>query len=462
MPVNADDEEETLAGDEGRFDTTLEAASAVEAIDRGFTLFAVYPQEAEPIALRDSVTLFGRAVPRGGIRLSDRLSSRTHASLVLDKRGVTLKNHSVKNGSFLNGVRVEESPISDGGVLRFGDSLFILRATTAESLEDAEANGVLGPSCAARALRRQIALVAPTEAWVMLIGETGAGKEVVARALHEHSGRRGALVAVNCGGVPAELAESQFFGHKKGAFTGADRDTEGFFQAANGGTLFLDELGELPAAMQAKLLRALDERAVARIGDRQPTPVDVRVIAATNRDLTAAMNAGDFRTDLYARLADLTIELPALRERREDVLFLLRHFLDDDRPLAADLAERLVLHSWPFNVRELRKVAVELGVRAQQDDHYRLEHVARRLEFAEAVGETPSPLPPSIAEDAAEEPTKTGTGGRTAPTRVEVEALLIEHEGNLVEVARAAGRSRKQVYRWLDKYGLDADGYRRG
>ncbi|MFN7142198.1 MAG: sigma-54-dependent transcriptional regulator, partial [Myxococcota bacterium] len=207
--------------------------------------------------------------------------------------------------------------------------------------------------------------VADSPTTVLLVGESGTGKELVARALHAHSGRRAApFVSVNCGAIPENLFESELFGYEKGAFTGAVTSKPGRFELADGGTLLLDEVGELPLAMQVKLLRALQERKIERVGGLRPLPVDVRVVAATNVDLAAAVAAGRFREDLYYRLNVIQIRLPPLRERREDIPLLVEHFLDrfNERlgkriaSVDPDAMAALLAWSWPGNIRELENV----------------------------------------------------------------------------------------------------------
>jgi sigma-54 dependent transcriptional regulator len=215
------------------------------------------------------------------------------------------------------------------------------------------------------ALLERIRQIAPSEATVLVVGETGTGKEIVARHVHELSARAGGpFLAVNCGAFSETLVESELFGHERGAFTGATMAKPGWFEAANGGTLFLDEIGDLPPAMQVKLLRVLQEREVVRLGSRVPVPVDVRLVAATNVNLDQAVAAGRFRDDLYYRLKVAVLTLPPLRERPGDVLPLARYFLDLYRrrlgsgptALSAESSARLVAHSWPGNIRELENV----------------------------------------------------------------------------------------------------------
>lgn len=232
------------------------------------------------------------------------------------------------------------------------------------------AGNFVGDSPGLRKVRQQIQLVAPTDATVLITGESGTGKELVARAIHENSPRQGrALIKVNCSAVPEALFESEFFGHVRGAFTGALRDKPGRFELADGGTLFLDEIGEVPLPMQAKLLRVLQEQEVERVGETRVRKVDVRIIAATNRDLKKEIEAGRFRQDLFYRLSVFPLEIPPLRERRDDITPLAAHFVKQSArrmnrpapPLTQATVRQLLAHDWPGNVRELQN-AVEHAV----------------------------------------------------------------------------------------------------
>ncbi|MCZ7679746.1 MAG: sigma 54-interacting transcriptional regulator [Sandaracinaceae bacterium] len=306
----------------------------------------------------------GRAVGDGDLRLDDPVLSRTHATLGLaaDGQGLLVRDSS-STGTELNGVRVSEAIARDGDVLRMGDSFFVFRADDPD--DDAPIEGLVGVSPPTRRMRSSLALVGPTSATALLLGETGTGKEVAARALHAASGRAGAFVAVNCGAIPEPLAESQLFGHLAGAYTGARTSHDGYFRAADGGTLFLDEIGELLPSIQPKLLRALEERAVVPIGATRALDVDVRVVAATNRNLVEGVRAGTFRPDLYARLAEFVIELPPLRARREDILPIVVGALGAGIELSPELVATLLAYSWPFNVRELLKVVSSMTIRAR-------------------------------------------------------------------------------------------------
>lgn len=253
---------------------------------------------------------------------------------------------------------------------------------------------IVGSSPALEKVLHQIRLVAPTDATVLIHGESGTGKELVARAIHDNSSRNGrALIKVNCGAIPENLFESEFFGHMRGSFTGAVRDKPGRFELADGGTLFLDEIGELPLAVQAKLLRVLQEQEFERVGDVRPRKVNVRIVAATNRDLSKEVAAGRFRQDLFYRLGVFLLDIPPLRERRQDIVPLAEHFVRAiakkmNRPvprLTKAHAEQLMSHDWPGNIRELQN-AVERAVILSQ-------HGPLRFESATSKGESSTPPP---------------------------------------------------------------------
>ncbi|MBI1945155.1 MAG: sigma 54-interacting transcriptional regulator [Deltaproteobacteria bacterium] len=396
---------------------------------------------------------------------ADARVSRQHAVLVVEKGRLRLENLS-QRGCFVNGTLVEGAcTLYDGDVVRMGDSFLVARHLP-DNLRDVELSGILGRSPSIVQLRGLLRVVGPTKASVMLLGETGSGKEVAARALHEESGRRGPFVAVNCAAIPENLAESQLFGHKAGSFTGAQKDHAGYFRQADGGTLFLDEVGELPLTLQPKLLRVLDEGQVFAVGATVGVPVDVRVVAATNRHIAKEVEQGAFRGDVFARLAEITISLPPLRARKEDVLLLLTRALPDGVTLSAALVNALLLHDWPFNVRELMKIATELEVKAQGRKLLDVDLLEGRVlgprpSGAAAPGSTTelprtgtprtATPPPRLASPKREEP---------APTKEELERLLAAHHGKVSDVARATGRSRTQVYRWLEQHRFDLKQFR--
>lgn len=241
-------------------------------------------------------------------------------------------------------------------------------AVAAGPASRSDSGPLIGSSAAMQEVYKRIGLVAQSDAAVLIRGDTGTGKELVARVIHEHSSRRGRpFITVNCGALPDNLVESELFGYVRGAFTGADGEKPGRFELADGGTLFLDEIGELPLAAQVKLLRFLDEQIVERLGSVRPVRLDVRILAATNRDLGKAIEAGQFRDDLYYRLAVIHIELPPLARRVDDIMPLARHFLAerfgaDAPPISESAAAVLLSHHWPGNVRELRNAMAHAAV----------------------------------------------------------------------------------------------------
>jgi two-component system NtrC family response regulator len=324
--------------------------------------------------------------------------------------------------------------------------------------EHDDADALIGPSEAMREVHKRIGLAAASTAPVLVLGQTGTGKEMVARALHRHSPRAGApFVAINCAAIPKELLESELFGHVRGAFTGATGDRPGCFRAADGGVLLLDEIGDMPLAVQAKILRTLQEGEVTPLGSHRTVKVDVRVVAATHRDLGAAVQDGSFREDLFYRLNVLSIRVPPLRERLADILPLGEHFLrraaarDGNGPakaLSAEAAQRLLRHPWPGNVRELRNL--------MERCHVLVRH---RVIGVDDLGLDTAVAPPSRAPSDAELPAAWLDG--ELPAAVErLERLLIAHalaqtQGNRAEAARRLGIHRQLLYKKMAQYGLD-------
>jgi transcriptional regulator with PAS, ATPase and Fis domain len=311
---------------------------------------------------------------------------------------------------------------------------------------------LVGESLAMREVFAVLELAARGDATVLVQGETGTGKELVARALHEASPRRsGAFVAVDCGALPESLLESELFGHVKGAFTGAEKARAGAFTRAHQGTLFLDELGGVPPAVQARLLRVLEERRVKPVGSDDERPVDVRVVAASRSSLEGAVAAGTFRPDLYYRLSVLCVELPPLRSRREDLVpivrtLLLRRGLDEPGSIDGDGFDRLRAHGWPGNVRELRNVidralTLSPGARTFRELKISVAPVA-------AEGGVRTDLPFKEAKEALVDQFE----------RRYLEDVLARHGGNLSAAARFAQIDRKHLRALLVRHGLRADG----
>ncbi len=382
-----------------------------------------------------------------GLRLTDPAVSRFHLELRPTAAGILLLDHGSTNGTWLGAVRIERAVVPAGTVLRLGSStLHLGEAPPVEvELHGSDRLGELvGRTPAMRRLMARVNKAAQSDVSVLVTGESGTGKELVARALHELGPRRdGPLVTVDCGSLPATLVASELFGHEKGAFTGADRTHIGAFEAAAGGTVFLDEIGELQPAVQATLLGVLERRKLRRLGSRHELPVDVRVVAATHRDLRSEVNGGSFRLDLFYRLAVVGITLPPLRERAEDIPLLVEHFLRDlgwaqptSSLISPAVMEGLTRHHFAGNVRELRNL----------------------VEAAVAMGEAP-PLP-------APEPASHGEAlavDLAAPYREARAALLEEFEaryvaalmeragGNVSAAARLARMARSHLHELLTK-----------
>jgi transcriptional regulator with PAS, ATPase and Fis domain len=401
---------------------------------------------------QDGVAI-GRKVAEG-LRLEDGRISAHHATVRRTERGaLVVVDESSKNGTFVNGARVERSTLKLGDVLSVGDTCLVVCAEPNDADEDTAIEGLLGHSADMQRVRALVRRLGPSPVTVLLEGESGCGKEVVANALHRASGARGELVAVNCAAVPESLFESQFFGHKAGAFTGASASA-GFFRTAIHGTLFLDEVGELPLALQPKLLRAIQERAVVPLGETRAVPCPVRIVAATNRDLGRAVEAGTFRGDLLARLFEAKVSLSPLRERREDILTIFALPFDGLPAMSHALAEALLIHPWPFNVREVLAVAREMRASAG-DEPLGIEVFRARFDARSGAS-----APVASAGAAAAAGARRTRSAAAPPDAAGLAALLERNGGNVANVARELGRSRRQVYRWLAKYQLAIDAFR--
>jgi DNA-binding NtrC family response regulator len=416
-------------------------------------VFAAGREPPAPVTLEAGPLRIGRA-GFAGIALDDEEVSRRHAELAHDAATDrwAIRDLGSRNGTWVDGARVERAFLAHGSVVRIGQTLLVavdVVVPPGQRLRR-ESRTLRGASLAMQRVRAEIAMTATGSAPLLVLGETGVGKELVARELHDRSGRTGPFVPVNCATIPYELADSELFGHAAGAFTGATAPRGGLFAEAHGGTLFLDEIGELPEAVQPKLLRALALGEVRAVGRTQATQVDVRVIAATHRDLSGQVDAGGFRADLYARLAGWVLRIPPLRERRDDILELAHGALDEHRggklALSCRAAEALLLHDWPFNVRELENAIASAAVRAE-DGAIRCQHLPP--EIAERVlGRDGARVREARSDDLA-------ARAPVVPTEAELRQLLVEHGGNVQHVARALRKDRQQVYRWLKRYEID-------
>ena len=436
-------------------------------VERSFRLRVVSgPDQGKEHVLDEGTTMVGTHADNDFV-LTDATVSRYHLEIRVRRDGIEVRDLDTTNGTKHGGARVGQVVLVGPARLRLGKhtELDVEPVDTSVDLEAWQGDrygDVLGSTQPMRRLFSLLARAAPTEATVLLQGETGTGKEAIAEAVHVNSKRaRGPFVVVDCGSIPHELIASELFGHAKGSFTGAAGDKQGLIEAANKGTLFLDEIGELALDLQPQLLRVLDRRQVRRVGETHSVDVDIRVIAATHRDLRAMVRTGQFREDLYYRLAVVATHVPPLRERKPDIPALAAWFADKMGrafALSPALIEQLERHDWPGNVRELRNVverALSLG----------LSNPAALAELTE-----PAPRSPAAAGDGADD-------GRRAPPADVLElpfkeakaalvegferdyltALLARHKGNISRAASEAGIDRNYIHRLVKKYGLEVD-----
>lgn len=310
---------------------------------------------------------------------------------------------------------------------------------------------IIGESPAMKEIFRLIERAGPSQRAILIQGESGTGKELVAEALHQASARADRpLVAVNCAALPETLLESELFGHEKGAFTGAVAAKQGLFEAADGGTLFIDEIGEMPGSLQAKLLRVLENGSLRRVGSIQERKVDVRLLAATNRDLRDEIKAGRFREDLYYRINVMSLELPPLRERVGDIELLVDYFLGDDWHIEDEALQTMLRYSWPGNVRQLINVLERAKILADNET-IRLHELPREV----IQGASQSAAQPTAVEAVF---VSEATDDLSAFQRQKVLAVLKREDFNKARAARALGISRRKLYRLLEKYGLADSG----
>jgi transcriptional regulator with PAS, ATPase and Fis domain len=430
-------------------DMSTTVRTAPRTVERHARL-ALYVLEPRGIYVVDRVILVGRAAECDVVMAADTASSRVHLRLEPDGDAVRITDVDSRNGTFLDGYEVHGTVSVSRGVLRFGDTVGVIAAAPDDD-DSADVTPLVGGASLAKC-RRIISLVAPTDLPLLVTGETGTGKEVVARWAHERSGRSGVLVSVNCAALPESLLEAELFGHVKGAFTGAAQRSRGLIASAAGGTLFLDEVGELPLAVQAKLLRVLEDHVVRPIGadGGAGQVVDFRVISATNVDLRAAVLRGSFRADLYARLSAVEIAMSPLRARIEDLALLVEHLLrraELATSVSPDALEAIARHAWPQNVRQLdfalrRAAALSHG-------RLELEHLDDELrgDFRKNRETTP-PRDASMQRMSA------------TITRETLEAALREHRGNVRRVGQALKIQRTRLYRLLTKWSIDVEQHR--
>jgi transcriptional regulator with GAF, ATPase, and Fis domain len=406
--------------------------------------------------------------PDNDLVIADDTVSRTHFEIVRDGKGYLVRDRDSTNGTFLDGAEIREAYLRAGSVV--GAGAVELKFTPFEERieilpsEREQLGELVGTSIALREIFGLIERIAPTDATVLIEGETGTGKDLIARALHGASRRAGApFIVVDCGAVAGTLIESELFGHEKGAFTGAVNTRHGAFELASGGTVFLDEIGELSLDLQPKLLRVLEQRELRRVGGSKTLKVDLRVIAATRKDLRSEVEKGKFREDLYFRLNVVPITAPALRDRREDIPRLIDHFLRAMTPAAETppaLSEgtraALYAHDWPGNVRELRNV----------------------IERALALRSDPSALVAPLGADAFQRASHGAPALQAVPADVDFTPgmsfrdtkdrwndvferryltwLLRRADGNISKAARDADMDRKYLHKLLRRHGIEA------
>ncbi|MCB9562053.1 MAG: sigma 54-interacting transcriptional regulator [Kofleriaceae bacterium] len=389
------------------------------------------------------------------LRLPDRQMSRRHARLARGHHAWWLEDLGSTNGTSIAGDRIARRTLIDGDIFQVGSTTLLFRdsvvppgyavptgATSVGAVP--EVLQTLMPSLEQHFA--QMARVAASRLPVVIRGETGTGKELLAQAIHQLSGRAGPFVAVNCGALPRSLLESELFGYRRGAFSGANDPHDGLVRRAHGGTLFLDEIAELPPDAQAALLRVLQEGEVRPLGSSEAMRVDVRIVAASHQHLTRRVEAGAFREDLYARLAGFTAELPPLRARLDDLGVLVANLLSRVAPASAarirlrrDAVSSLLAHPYPRNVRELEQ-ALHSAVVLRDDSEIRVEHL--RLEPGPAAGDVDT------------------DGADPAELPAQLSERLKESRGNVAAVARAMGKAPTQIRRWCRRFGIDPDGFR--
>jgi transcriptional regulator with PAS, ATPase and Fis domain len=417
------------------------------------------PDAGKQTLVESSTIRIGTA-PDCQMVLTDPSVSRVHCEIELTEEGFLLRDSGSTNGTISLGHRIREIFLLTGDTFQIGATTLEFRplAERVEILlsEKDHFGTVLGKSVKMREIFHILEKIASKDVTVLLSGETGTGKEVLAQSLHEESLRRGApFITVDCGSIPENLVESELFGHTKGAFTGATMDRLGAFEEADRGTIFLDEIGELPLEQQAKLLRVLEKREIKRVGENEPRRVDVRIIAATNRNLTEEVDKGTFRKDLFYRLSVVEIRIPPLRERPDDIGLLAEHILEQlavrsARPrvrLSPEAVTLLARHAWPGNVRELRNVLEKSFALVEK------EEISAAAVVVGSIGTDPGISPHGVsAADG-------GIPYSDAREKFEKEYLLDvlrRNDLNVSKSARAAGIHRQSLHRLLKKHGIRA------
>jgi transcriptional regulator with GAF, ATPase, and Fis domain len=445
--------------------TAVPRACAPASVERPASeLHVVHPPELRTkFSLNTSKIVLGRQADVSSLVLLHEFVSRKHFELEWD---ATLGTHTgvdlgSSNGSWVDGIAATRKlALRDGSVLRIGPILMVYEAPERGPQPDVPpsetSEAIPGDAVATRQLRADVLREARHDSPILLCGATGTGKELIAREIHRASGRGGKLVAINCAALSPQLVESELFGHVRGAFTGAQLEQLGLFREAHGGTLLLDEIGELPLALQPKLLRVLQEKTVRPVGATRELCVDVRIVAATHRDLPEMVERGEFRRDLHARLCLSEIRVPSLQRRKPDVLAWLErlHVARCDarsqpspartpRGLDTQAAEAVLRRPWPDNLRGLARLAHALSDSTSDAGPCTL-------------AELPSWfwLDPTPATQLDPTPIQLGKRRRQTPSRDELQALLQANGGSIRAVARHLERDRRQIYRWAEAFGL--------
>jgi two-component system, NtrC family, response regulator GlrR len=383
--------------------------------------------------------------------VADPTVSRLHAELEQRQDGVWIRDLGSRNGTFVEGVKVKDACVPAGASVKIGVTVLQLSAadqTTEVPLWPRDRfQDLIGRSLVMRELFARLDRVARTDATVLIHGETGTGKEIVAEAIHKASSRAEKnFVVVDCGALPPNLLEAELFGHTKGAFTGAAQARAGVFEMAEGGTIFLDEIGDLPLDLQPKLLRAIESRSVRRVGETMYRKIDARVLAATHRDLASMVNAGGFREDLYFRLAVVHITVPPLRTRMDDAPLLVEHFAQG-RPLGLELMREIRSLPWLGNVRELRNFVESALVMGRPDRRA----LPREAPAAPAVEAAPTGLP-AVTAGVPFKVLRDHWLGHLE--REYVRALVAAYRDDTAAMAAASGLDRSYIYRLLKKHPL--------
>ena len=408
------------------------------------------PDEGRTVRVATPVFVVGSG-ELADLRLQDSKVSRVHLRLHLGEDGVALHDDGSRNGTWIGGLRVHHAMLTTGTQVRVGGTTLAIEPEKTSSPVEVSAStrfgDAIGVSSAMRVVFALLERASPTDLTVLLEGESGVGKEILARAVHAGSTRAsGPFVTVDCGAVPRHLIESELFGHLRGAFTGADASRSGLFADASGGTLFLDEIGELELDLQPKLLRALEQREIRPVGATRSIPIDVRVVAATNRPLAAAVRSGEFREDLFYRLSVVRVQVPALRDRSDDVLPIARAMLrsytrSPSAELPPDVEGMLVGYRWPGNVRELRNVVQRFATLGVDD--------AASL-FASGAARAPG-----VPADLSEAPyAETKHALVEDFDRSYLKALLARCDGSIARAIEHSGLSRATLYRMLERHQL--------